>query len=429
MSTTPTANNSSKSPASSPSSRHVEHDSQHRLQTHSDPRTAQTDSPDPTLDPTSTPITPQGSSHQSRPEQDVSTRPPIKRQRRNQQTNMTTERASPTSDSSSQSGMADNETEAERNPQSEVSTPAAAPPKKKRTRTLTTPHQSAVLHALLAKSRFPTTAMREEVGRQIGLSARKVQIWFQNQRQKARRPQSDSAPLTRPPQFGPFPPISSSAPSSSSFRSPAEGAAVSETQAEQGPSSSRSTVPESGASLDSNPVLSGPGMPGWRSAYQRRPASAEVREPSSHAAASPESAAGGPSFSRPPAEGNSRGDSREAISRSMRPPVSPPDDTSPHVSRLLPPINIRALEPRSSADPYVSATSPFPPLQPRASVNVVQRHAAEQRSSASPSIPPPFALQPQPQWDPQAFTPYTRPEFTSWSTTGSSRSCVFQSTP
>ncbi|KAH9018207.1 hypothetical protein EDB83DRAFT_2320959 [Lactarius deliciosus] len=55
--------------------------------------------------------------------------------------------------------------------------PAQPPPaKKKRTRTLTTPHQSAVLHALLAQSRFPTTAMREEVGRSIGLSARKVQV-------------------------------------------------------------------------------------------------------------------------------------------------------------------------------------------------------------------------------------------------------------
>ena len=69
-----------------------------------------------------------------------------------------------------------------------------AEPKKKRTRTLTTPHQAAVLHALLAqvcpvahkhdpvtevgpkKSRFPTTAMREAVGKQIGLSARKVQV-------------------------------------------------------------------------------------------------------------------------------------------------------------------------------------------------------------------------------------------------------------
>ncbi|KAI0271225.1 hypothetical protein BGY98DRAFT_937061 [Russula aff. rugulosa BPL654] len=80
------------------------------------------------------------------------------------------------------------------------------PIKKKRTRTLTTPHQSAALHALLAQSRFPTTAMREQVGRSIGLSARKVQ----NQRQKARRPrdsknQGSPAAPARPPQYGAFP--------------------------------------------------------------------------------------------------------------------------------------------------------------------------------------------------------------------------------
>lgn len=94
--------------------------------------------------------------------------------------------------------------------------PAQPPPaKKKRTRTLTTPHQSAVLHALLAQSRFPTTAMREEVGRSIGLSARKVQVWFQNQRQKARRPRNQgSDPLTRPPQYGAFPNVLSLVPPS-----------------------------------------------------------------------------------------------------------------------------------------------------------------------------------------------------------------------
>ncbi|KAI9440281.1 hypothetical protein F5148DRAFT_830297 [Russula earlei] len=95
--------------------------------------------------------------------------------------------------------------------------PSPAAAKKKRTRTLTTPHQSAVLHALLAQSRFPTTAMREEVGRSIGLSARKVQVWFQNQRQKARRPRNQgSAAPARPPQYGGFPnaPAPSSAPSS-----------------------------------------------------------------------------------------------------------------------------------------------------------------------------------------------------------------------
>jgi hypothetical protein len=65
---------------------------------------------------------------------------------------MTVERPSSASDSSSQSGMADNETEPDH--QSEPSPQSAPAPKKKRTRTLTTPHQSAVLHALLAQVYF-----------------------------------------------------------------------------------------------------------------------------------------------------------------------------------------------------------------------------------------------------------------------------------
>ncbi|TCD65011.1 hypothetical protein EIP91_003332 [Steccherinum ochraceum] len=87
-------------------------------------------------------------------------------------------RSSPSA-SSSQGDMADTELEAGSSQPTDQGESAPPMPKKKRTRTLTTPHQSAVLHALLAQSRFPTTAMREEVGRAIGLSARKVQIWFQ----------------------------------------------------------------------------------------------------------------------------------------------------------------------------------------------------------------------------------------------------------
>ncbi|KAM0747712.1 hypothetical protein T439DRAFT_358933 [Meredithblackwellia eburnea MCA 4105] len=60
-------------------------------------------------------------------------------------------------------------------------------PAKKRSRTLTTAHQTAVLNALLAKTRFPSTETREEVGQQIGMSARRVQIWFQNRRQSQKR--------------------------------------------------------------------------------------------------------------------------------------------------------------------------------------------------------------------------------------------------
>ena len=40
-------------------------------------------------------------------------------------------------------------------PSTSESAPEGAPPKKKRTRTLTTPHQAAVLHALLAQVRPP----------------------------------------------------------------------------------------------------------------------------------------------------------------------------------------------------------------------------------------------------------------------------------
>ncbi|KAJ7054922.1 hypothetical protein C8F01DRAFT_1088655 [Mycena amicta] len=166
-----------------------------------DPTTTTTAAPDTTRhlsDPSSAPIQQQFphvhsfvSSQTSpddhpRPSPDPSSPPPMAKRMR---------RSSPDDESSDSQSRQGGEGELDE-PQSRSSSEASRSPqaqrplplKKKRTRTLTTPHQSAVLHALLAQSRFPTTAMREEVGRAIGLSARKVQIWFQNQRQKARRP-------------------------------------------------------------------------------------------------------------------------------------------------------------------------------------------------------------------------------------------------
>lgn len=143
MSTTPTANITSKS-SSNPQtpSRHPEYRDDHPPAYYLPP----------TADLTSSHNSPQG---HSPPEQDVSTSRQTKRQRTSRQhANMAAGRASSSSDDSSQSGMADNETEAEPSQHSERSPPQlTAPPKKKRTRTLTTPHQSAVLHALLAKVR------------------------------------------------------------------------------------------------------------------------------------------------------------------------------------------------------------------------------------------------------------------------------------
>ncbi|CAE7227248.1 unnamed protein product [Rhizoctonia solani] len=67
------------------------------------------------------------------------------------------------------------------------------PAPKKRTRTLMTPDQLTALHRLLSQTRFPTTEQREQCGREIGLSARRVQVWFQNQRQKSKAQQQASS--------------------------------------------------------------------------------------------------------------------------------------------------------------------------------------------------------------------------------------------
>lgn len=332
-------------------------------------------------------------------------------------TNMTVERPSSASDSSSQSGMADNETEPDH--QSEPSPQSAPAPKKKRTRTLTTPHQSAVLHALLAQSRFPTTTMREEVGRQIGLSARKVQIWFQNQRQKARRPQSDSAPLSRPAHFGPFP----SAPQSASSSHTAPDVPMSESFpdiSEVG--ASRNPVPRSGPSLD--PGLSGPGIPGRRtSPYPASP------EEYSRIAPSPDSTSSMLNRSSRGLEEFPSLTLREPVPRMLapRPFLMHEGAQSPPSSRVLPPIHSSALESRISTDPYVSPTSSLPPTQ-SSSTSIVHHHEPTRhpyhRISTVLGMPPPFALQPQPQWDPSSFAPFTRPDFASFA---SSRSPQFAS--
>lgn len=57
----------------------------------------------------------------------------------------------------------------------------------KRARTLLTLAQSRVLHELLQQTCFPSTKVREAVAAELGLSPRKVQVFFQNKRQKQRK--------------------------------------------------------------------------------------------------------------------------------------------------------------------------------------------------------------------------------------------------
>lgn len=64
----------------------------------------------------------------------------------------------------------------------------------KRARKLLTEEQSRVLHDLLRRTSFPSTQVRQEVAAQLGLSPRKVQVFFQNKRQKQRKKSTLSMP-------------------------------------------------------------------------------------------------------------------------------------------------------------------------------------------------------------------------------------------
>ncbi|KZT66281.1 homeobox-domain-containing protein [Daedalea quercina L-15889] len=337
--------------------------------------------------------------------------------------------------------MADNEGEAGPSQPSQTAQPATAPPKKKRTRTLTTPHQSAVLHALLAQSRFPTTAMREEVGRAIGLSARKVQIWFQNQRQKARRPRGQQiAPLTRPPQFGPFTNVP---PGSSGDASAVAGPSTLHAQPSAASGSGSSTgVPPlmrgsgpSGADFFAHqephmstqyprsgtlPQLSGPGIPGPSSTglpHLSLPSEPRGTLPYSEAqrgipASSPVQlfpppspfGVDDPSREHPASAGGSRrfSDEPRMPQRITLPPivVDPREGILGSTSRYPPPLQLHPVSPSHLAPPAVGLRR----------ISYGQEQAEVPFAHLPPlNIPPPFTMEPRPQWDDPAFSPFSRP--------------------
>ncbi|KIY68723.1 homeobox-domain-containing protein [Cylindrobasidium torrendii FP15055 ss-10] len=298
------------------------------------------------------------------------------------------ERRDDSSDSQSQSGgMADTE-EAEASHQSKDEPTSSSPPKKKRTRTLTTPHQAAVLHALLAQSRFPTTAMREEVGRSIGLSARKVQIWFQNQRQKARRPQTQQNPTrhsqntgqaspSRPPQYGAYPTTTQQASSSRAIADPRLSSDASHTLGRSALDrhyehpSDYGSYSQAPSPIESN-VLLGPGIPGpSRSSGQ------------SHTAA----------FYQRSSPGLSPTDSRHSFLNSPEEPYG----TSPvEPTRSLQEYRPYVPMPRSpSPPPDRMSVSPPPIHGPSVTLPLQGRYIMRRTPSPSRTLPPPIPTYPR----------------------------------
>lgn len=357
------------------------------------------------------------SSYLVRPAESSADEPMAKRMRRESPVSRARLNSHSSSESDSQDGMADNEMDVGKARRQEP-LPPTAPPKKKRTRTLTTPHQSAVLHALLAQSRFPTTAMREEVGRSIGLSARKVQIWFQNQRQKARRPRSQSdTPSNRPPQYGPYPTPVESTPLARGF----------EDRGEHTPYYSGQPSPESQSGPAEPPArLLGPGMPGAPSGYPPQSYRQVHPPPPVSAPATEPRFSVGYDLPRALSPHGYRSSPRMAALPSVRPSTSQPlswRERDP--SRTLPPL----FSPRqpssyaarriysSGAHPYSMGRAAYTPRRSLSPESMFAHHPPEPISRPSMNIPPPFTLQPHPQWDESSYLP--RPDSSSWSRPGS----------
>ncbi|KAF7290812.1 Homeobox protein OTX1 [Mycena indigotica] len=314
--------------------------------------------------------------------------------------------------------------EASRSPQAQ----APLPLKKKRTRTLTTPHQSAVLHALLAQSRFPTTAMREEVGRAIGLSARKVQIWFQNQRQKARRPgaqqQQQSQSHT---QSGVL--ASQPYPTYPNLLAPVPGAFTG-----QPPFSGGFPL---GALDTSQAQLLGPGIPGPSTTAPR-----QRGRPVLHVSPTDHHPRERPSLSPYSAPPRSRSGLEDSLP-SFRPRQHDPARTLPPLDFTHQPMRRSDMSPSSyllggsapptpfgGSPPDSASTSasfrPSPPglsrsrsPSPQFAHNLPPPGLETQLPSYSSTVlglPPPFTLQPQPQW--ASHRPPSRPDTSSsWSQT------------
>ncbi|KAL5528306.1 hypothetical protein ACEPAF_7442 [Sanghuangporus sanghuang] len=110
------------------------------------------------------------------------------------------------------------------NPSPQEPSPVEYPTVKKK-RKRADAHQLKVLNEVYARTAFPTTEERLELAQRLDMSARSVQIWFQNKRQSTRQSRSSAnalPPILHQPYAGGQPSSSGPSPMPSSGRSGAE---------------------------------------------------------------------------------------------------------------------------------------------------------------------------------------------------------------
>jgi hypothetical protein len=231
---------------------------------------------------------------------------------------------------------------------------------------------------------------------------------LQNQRQKARRPRSQSD-ASRPPQYGPFPTGSDSIAISSLNTNTDQGTSSGTTQLghprvrgseEDYPAySGHQSAGSLTGSLNSPSQLSGPGVPGseYRN-YQDPPgsASAPVQRPDPSSSTTRLYANPSPSVSTPYPFPTSR-------------PITAGRLHDREFSRTLPPLNFGFVQSRgSSATRLHGMHSPLPlyrPSRPSTPESLFAHQPPESFSRSSLVLPPPYTLQPAPQWDNSFPTP------------------------
>ncbi|KLO10361.1 homeobox-domain-containing protein [Schizopora paradoxa] len=270
---------------------------------------------------------------------------------------------------------------------------AEAQQRKKRTRQLTTPAQAAELHKLYLATRFPSTQMREELAERIGMTPRQVQIWFQNQRQKAKKDTPAGGTALMPPSHDghrlhePYPnvvPVQIPAQMSGGQYDVAEGPYVPQHRRHPSTLSPPSDPPRQPShegwvsshppSIDSRSQperLRGPGVPGDPYPPMRPD--------------SPSSRYGGMQYRRGSGpSGGSPSVNRDAPFPENTHHPRPPSRYESHAQ--LPPLSI----PSPSGRPRQPTNIP-----PRHSVSTQQYYGTEQPPSG---IPPPFTMEPPPIW-------------------------------